>query len=721
MKVDKKAIFSVFALLLFAADAATCTDCNLSDVDPLIGTTAGGNCFPGVATPFGMIQAGPDTNGRNRPSGYNHSDARIRGFSQTHLNGTGCAGLGDLLLMPFSSVPDDTDFSCAFSKSRQFCEVGRYSVHLDDFDVDVEATCSPRVAWYRFVYRGEGPKRLLVDAASTLLLAWAPQYGQWIPESEMSFSDDRREIFGSRRVKGWSEYLLHYVVRFDRPYASRRMLARDPFEGKGDRTVVDFDLKSGETLGVRVALSLRSVEGARRNLEAESAGRDFESVCRETRARWEEVLSRMTAEGGTPGQRKVFATALYRLFLQPNLISDVGEEDEYSTFSLWDTFRAAHPLYTIVAPEKVPAFVRSLLKHGRRHGHLPMWEFWGEENHDMVGWPSIPVIADAYLKGLLDGFDREEMLDQVIDTLTRCDERHPQMSNMLWEHGYLPYDKGKFSVNYRPGESVSRTLEIAYDWACARKLAVAMGNGRAVKGCDRHVGCWKNLWDGETGFMRPKSWKGEWMAPFTPEATTEPTRDWPEYTEANAWIYTWHVFQDPQGLAALMGGPREACRKLDDFFGRQPAHVVKQRLTGQIGEYWHGNEPSHHIPYLYAVWGQPEKTQELVRRICAEHYEPTPDGLCGNEDCGQMSAWYLFSSAGFYPLDPCGGEYVLGAPQFDRVTFRLPGGKTFAVTAANRSNERFRVATATLNGRRLGCSVDHRALMGGGELKFEMR
>ena len=713
---------SILAIAAVIVSSAAVTA--LTDVDPLIGTTAGGNCFPGVATPFGMIQAGPDTDGRNRPSGYNHADGRIRGFSQTHFNGTGCAGLGDLVLMPFSSVPDDTDFSSAFSKERQFCEVDRYRVTLDDHKVDVEATCSPRVAWWRFTYNGEGPKRLLVDAATTLLLAWAPQYGQWIPESEMAFSEDRMEISGSRRVKGWSEYRLYYVVRFDRPYTAKRMLARDPFEGKGDRTVVDFDLKAGETLGVRVALSLRSVEGARKNLEAESAGKDFETVRRGTRAMWEDVLSRMTAEGGTAGARRTFATALYHLFLQPNLISDVGEEDEYSTFSLWDTFRAAHPLYTIIAPEKVPAFVRSMLKHGRRHGHLPMWEFWGEENHCMIGWPAIPVIADAILKGLDDGIDREDALDQVIDTLTRCDERHPQMSNMLWEHGYLPYDRGKFSVNYRPGESVSRTLEIAYDWACARKLAAAMGNGRAVKGCDRYVGCWRNLWDRETGFMRPKSWKGEWMTPFTPEATKEPTRDWPEYCEASAWIYTWHVFQDPQGLAALMGGREAACRKLDDFFNRPTAESskVRQRIPGQRGEYWHGNEPSHHIPYLYTVWGQPEKTQELVRQVCAEYYESTPDGLCGNEDCGQMSAWYLFSAAGFYPLDPCGGNYVLGAPQFDRVTFRLPGGKAFAVTAKGLSEENRYVASVSLDGAPVATNlVRHADVMRGGELKFVMK
>ncbi len=707
---------------LFAGCFAAVTA--LTDVDPLIGTTAGGHCFPGVATPFGMIQAGPDTDGHNRPSGYDHADKRIRGFSQTHLNGTGCAGLGDLMLMPFSSVKDDTDFSSAFSKNRQFCEVDRYRVHLDDFNVDVEATCSPRVGWWRFTYSGEGPKRLLVDAATTLLLSWAPQYGQWIPESEMAFSEDCKEIYGSRRVKGWSEYKLYYVVRFDHPYTAKRMLARDPFEGKGDRVVCDFNMKTGETLGVQVALSLRSVEGARKNLDVESAGKDFETVRCETRAMWNDVLSRMTAEGGTAEMRKNFATALYHLFLQPNIISDVGEEDEYSTFSLWDTFRAAHPLYTILVPEKVPAFVRSLLKHGKRHGHLPMWEFWGEENHCMVGWPAIPVVVDAILKGLDGGVDRTEVLHQVIDTLTRCDERHPQMTNILWEHGYLPFDKGKFSVNFRPGESVSRTLEIAYDWACARKLAAALGNGRAVKGTDRYINCWKNLWDEETGFMRPKSCKGEWMTPFTPTATCEPTRDWPEYTEASAWIYTWHVFLDPHGLATLMGGPEKACAKLDEFFNRPTSESSKisQRISGQRGEFWHGNEPSHHIPYLYALWGQPEKTEELVREICTKYYEPTPDGLCGNEDCGQMSAWYLFSAAGFYPFDPCGGDYILGAPQFDRVTFRLDGGKAFVVTAKDISDENKFVAAVSLNGSPLAeNAIRHTDIMRGGELKFVMK
>lgn len=692
-------------------------------VDPLIGTSASGHAHPAASYPFGRMQAGPDTGNGSWAycSGYRYEDRAIEWFSQNHMNGTGRGDMGDLGLMPFvSEDPGLSTPKVVYRKPTETARPGYYAVTLDKDDVRVEATVSPRCSIWRFSYPDAEPMRLLVDVRHGLT-AEPDIASNPVDWSSVRLGKDCRSISGRLRTKRWTERLCAFQIAFDRPW--RKVDTRWPDPALAPRYCLDFG--AGGQLMAKVSISVVDEAGARANLEREIAGWDFDAVRESAERAWEDVLGRMEVEGDEAAKRSLF-TALYRLCLQPHDITDCdgryrGADDlvhvsetgnHYSTFSLWDTFRAAHPLYTVLFPERVDAFVNSMLRHFDERGYLPIWPVWGKESHCMIANHAVPVIVDAYLKGF-SGFDAERAYRAVKVSLTKSDARRiKDFAAPFAKYGYLPYDEVT-------RESVSSTLEMCYDEICAARFAEGLGKKSEAEEFRRRAGNWRNLLDPETGFMRPRDSDGAWKTPFDP-AEVPPWETTP-YTEGNAWQYTWHVLHDAEGLAEALGGRQAARRKLEELFVRGFSTDVNRDITGLIGQYAHGNEPSHHIPYLFALWGDPDRTAEIVGHVCREFYRPTPDGLCGNDDCGQMGAWYLFSSMGLYPVDPCGGGYVLGAPQVSRITLRLQNGKAFTVFARGISETKRYVKSVSLNGRCVqGVSIGHSDIMNGGTLEFEM-
>ena len=638
-------------------------------VDVFIGTQGTGHVSPAACVPFGLVQPGPDTGCGDwaHCAGYQYGDPEILGFSQTHLSGTGCADLTDIRLFPFAGEAPRR-FASRYDKSTERAEPGFYEVTLKDVGTSARMTATERVALHEFRYQGE---------AAGLLLDFAWGVNGWYdtcsrPVSDIRFDGDR-VVCGTLKRRGWCDRDVHFRIEFDRPIVSRRELSR-PVGEDAPSYVLGFGPDAGGTLKVKCALSTVSAAGAARNMSVELPGWDFAAVRRAAAAKWDDVFSRAEAEGPEE-QVKLFYTSLYRLCVQPNVISDAGEPVRYSTFSFWDTFRAAHPLYTILFPERVPDFVDSILEQGRRTGYLPIWSLWGRENQCMIGTHSVPVLVDAYLKGLVSpSFDAKAAFAQVRDTLRmRHGDRRKEGWDDLDRYGYYPFDVAG-------AESVSRTLECSYDDACAARFAEALGEKEDAEFFRRRASNWTNVFDRSVGFMRARDSMGRWRTPFDPAALGDKRNGSNDFTEGNSWQYSWHVLQDVPGLIEAMGGCGRFVRRLEGLFAA-PSELkgaYANDVTGLIGQYAHGNEPSHHVAYLFRCAGRRDLTAKYVREICRTQYRAAPDGLCGNEDCGQMSAWYVFACLGFYPVDPCGGEYVLGAPQLDRVTLRLPGGKTFS-------------------------------------------
>ena len=670
-------------------------------VDPFIGTAGTGHTFPSACVPFGLVQAGPDTGNGDwaHCSGYSYEDKSIYGFSQTHLNGTGALDLGDVRILPFTaeSVPE----SVPYDKASERAKPGFYAVTLAG-GTKVEASATERCAIYRISYPKGAKSRLLVDPR------WCITRRK--PASDCFRSvdvapDGRTGVSGKVVVNNWVERTYAFKMEFSRPFLSEKDL------------VFDFGASSGEPLMVKVALSaLGGVSDAARNLAAEIPGWDLDRVAAAADAKWSKMLSCVAVEG-SDDQKRNFYTSLYHLFIQPNNISDFGQAPYYSTFSTWDTYRAAHPLYTILVPEKAAEFVDSMLEQGRRTGHLPIWTLWGRDNQCMIGTHSIPVIVDWFLKENPVNPDKREFwlsaYAQVKETLTKRHEgRHKERWDLLDRHGYYPYDVIR-------SESVSRTLECAYDDWCAAQMAAKLGHEEDAKFFRRRSENWRNVFDPSLGLMRSKDSKGNWRDPFDPSAV-----GWGkgfDFTEGNSYQYTWHVMQNPDGLVAAMGGREAFVKRLDWLFER-PEEMKGELadVTGLIGQYVHGNEPSHHVIYFYTLVGERDKAARRVRDVFDRFYLPKPDGLCGNDDCGQMSAWYVFSALGFYPFNPCGGTYVLGAPQIPKATIELAGGKALTVVARNLSAENKYVKTVAFNGRPLDKTIEHADLMSGGELVFEM-
>ena len=708
------------ATILLAA--ATSAESLVSFVDPFIGTSGTAHCFPNATTPFGLVQPGPvsGTEAWAYTGGYQFDDKELYGFAQTAISGTGCCDLGDLLGQPFTGAVDKKG-AYRYAKADEKCGAGWYAVKYPETGVSTEITATPRVSLYRFDYGKATAGHLLLD------LQWGTVNGKGrlfrhVLSSEVEFPD-AQTVKIHNRVQQWVKRDWWAVVKFDRPVVAKTVLdRRDPAE-KADRYVLDFDLKPGEPLQVKVALSATSAEGAAANLAAEAPGWDFAAGRAAAVAAWEDILSRVQV-GGSDEQKKAFYTSMYHLCIQPNCISDVGAKPFYSTFSCWDTFRAAGPLYTILYPERVDAFVNAMLDQRDRTGFMPIWTLWGQDNQCMIGTHSVPMVIDAYLKGFR-GFDANRAYEAIKETLVKKHPRAKEQWDLYDQYGYYPFDK----LQYK-GESVSRTLECCYDDWCMSVFARKLGKAEDAAFFAKRAGYWKNVYDPTSGFMRGRRADGSWRDPFDPFAFGHGAENDNDFTEGNAWQYTWHVMHDPDGLVDAVGGKEKFAKRLDSLFvqsDRVAGASCVVDVTGLIGQYVHGNEPSHHTIYFFQYADRPDLTAKYVREVFDRFYLNKPDGLSGNDDCGQMSAWYIFSAMGFYPFNPCGGDYVLGAPQLPKVQVKVKakgegeGEKVFTVLAKNLSKENKYVKSVTLNGKPLkGFILKHEDVMKGGELVFEM-
>ena len=610
-------------------------------VDPMIGTVGTGHVFPGPCRPFGMVQPSPDTGNGTwaHCSGYCGDDRSIRRFSQTHLNGTGQASLGDVGFLPFSAdAPEDPlSVSLAFRKERECATLGKYDVAAED-GTRVEIAAGRRVAHYRVTFAPERAGKVLFDFPYGLY-----RHERYLPLLTTSCRVERTSetsFEGMNHSDVWCSRDIGYVVELScAPVSCRRV---DGAGGKGPQYLAEF--APGSKLEILIGLSASSIEGARRNLAAERAT-GFDERVDETRAEWRGYLRRLDVAGRDDDEAKALMTAMYHLCVQPNVISDVGETPRYSTFSLWDTFRDAHPLYEQLTPELVPDFVNSLVAHYRKWGYLPRWELWGRETSCMIGSHAVPVVADAIEHGFK-GIDAEEAYAAVKATLTR--EERPGAGTMSARRtDWSVYDKyGYFPCDLIPWENVSRTLECSYDDFRAARLARRLGRLADAEFFERRSWNFTNLWDRANLCFRGRDSHGNWQTPFEPEVCGQTT----SYTEGSPLQYSWYVMHRPEWLIEAMGGRESFERRLDAYFaGTLYPGIARnyiQDVTGLVGDYAHGNEPSHHVISFYRLVGRPEKAEALERRVISEFYRPRPDGLCGNDDCGQMSAWLIRTACG---------------------------------------------------------------------------
>lgn len=653
---------------------------NLNDytqyVNPFIGTEGTGHTFPGPCMPFGMVQPGPDNvnKGWDYTSGYQYKDSIILGFSQTRANGTGISEFGDVLLQPFTTDKKE-NFGETYFKQTEKASPGYYTVTLKN-NVKVELTCTERVAFHQYTYPSSSAK-LLVDLQHGLRFLT----DSLVLESDVKM-EDNKTISGWCHTKNWVERKYFFTIQFNQPFVSSIQLERKAKEA-APRYVLSFDLKK-KILQTKIALSTVSVQGAKNNLQKELPNWNFDAVVANAKKVWNSYLSRIEIEAPQK-QKEIFYSCMYRLFIQPSNIADVDGKyrgadnsvrtakngEYYSTLSLWDTYRAAHPLYTLIAPEKVNGFINSMIEHSKTAGFLPIWSAWGKDNYCMIGNHAIPVITDAYLKGF-NGFDAEETLQQMIKSTT---ENHINSNwNLLNKYGYYPFDS-------LDNEAVSRTLEHGVDDYCIALMADKMGKKDIAANYYKRAGYYKNLYDSSTKQMRGKDSKGNWRTPFNPLMATSPMNNPGDYTEANAWQYFWTPAQyDVKEMIQLLGGKKNFTAQLDSFFSIKALNPNKHLgQEAMIGQYAHGNEPSHHIAYLYAFSDKPEKGKEIISQICNEFYNNTTTGMIGNDDCGQMSAWYIFATLGFYPVNPASGEFVLGIPQTKKATIHLANHLQFTI------------------------------------------
>ena len=699
------------------------------DVDPFIGTGGVGHLYPGPKWPNGMVSPGPDTGTRswNYCGGYQFGDRAIYGFSQVHLSGTGAGELMDVLVQPFTGDCPADDYRGYHDKSTETAEPGYYACVYTNFGVKAELTASRRVAYHRYTFDGRRPAHVLVDLDWGMIGWLGPeQPGGRIVESESRVEDGVR-VVGRNVTKVWVDGKeICYAVEFSRrPTAWRELPAAGR---KAKRYVFDFDLKPGESVGVKAALSSVDPEGALANLRADPPGFDFDRRRAECAAAWRERLSRAVPEGEARACR-IFSTALYHAFLEPSLFSDVDGRyrgadakvhraegyEQYTMFAQWDVFRAEDPLYTLLAPELVPHFVRSMLSEYDQIGRVTKFQVWGREVLCMVGDHSVPFIVDAILKGLAPGVDPAKAFAAIDATLT---------STRKGEYAACDYD----ALGYYPigsnGSPCSHSLEHGLDDACAAMLAQHLGLTERQEFYVRRAKYYRRLFDPVSGMFRARHADGRWREPFDPlkygAGGGDPNFD---YTESCALNYAWHVLHDPKGLIGLHGGARRFAADLDRLFRKDEGWATRSRdgdCTGLIGEYAQGNEPQNHVPYYYQFVGRGDRTAEIVREIFDRFYSDSPSGICGNDDCGQLSAWCVFSAMGFYPFMPCGGQYVLGAPQLPKVTLKL-GGKSLTVLAQGISKESKFVRRVTRDGRSYeNFRLSHSDLLKGGRLVFEM-
>ena len=720
-------LFSFSACVSQQPDAET--ECYATEyVNPFIGTDFAGNTYPGAQAPFGMVQLSPDNGlpGWDRISGYFYPDSTIAGFSHTHLSGTGAGDLYDISFMPVTLPYKEADaplgIHSLFSHDEETASAGYYQVRLKDYDINVELTATERCGIQRYTF----PE---ADAAIFLNLRKAMNW---------DFTNDTRievvdsvTIQGYRFSDGWArDQHIYFRTRFSKPFASVQLdTAAVIKDGKriGSSAIARFDFhtSAGEQILVTTAISGVSMEGAARNLAAEAPADDFDKYLAVTRKNWNEQLSKVEIKSNDIDEKVKFYTALYHSMLAPTIYSDVdgayyGPDKQvhqadgwtnYSTFSLWDTYRAAHPLYTYIEPQRVNDMVKSFLAFSEQNGRLPVWNFYGSETDMMIGYHAVPVIVDAYLKGIGD-FDPKKALAACVATANIDEYRG---IGLYKKYGYVPYDVTDHynSKNW----SLSKTLEYAYDDYCIARMAEKLGEKQIADEFYKRSRNYKNVYNSQTTFMQPRNNKGSFIEDFSPDDYT------PHICESNGWQYFWSVQQDIDGLISLVGGKERFAQKLDSMFTYNPSADEDLPIfsTGMIGQYAHGNEPSHHVIYLFNAIGQPWKTQKYAAEVMHELYKNTPAGLCGNEDCGQMSAWYVFSAMGFYPVDPISGKYEIGTPMYPEMKMHLANGKTFTILAPAVSKENIYIQSVKLDGKPYDKSyITHEQIMNGSIFEFEM-
>ncbi|HBL75915.1 MAG: hypothetical protein A2W90_10895 [Bacteroidetes bacterium GWF2_42_66] len=721
-----------FGMLLLLVNSVTVWAQSLADfVDPFIGTATVGHTYPSATTPFSMVQVGPDTGvkGWEYCPGYHSKDNSIIGFSHTHLSGTGAADMGDILFMPMTGEPKfeagdkekpGSGYRSRFSHSSEVARPGYYSVKLDDYNVLAEMTVSPRVGFHRYTFPKSTQAGIIIDL----------DHGMEDMTLESSIKVvDNQTITGYRHSSGFiKDQHIYFCARFSKPFEKitsfidGEKAEEKDLSGKVCKIFVHFKTAKDEKVLVKVGLSTASEAGAMKNLDAEVADWDFEKVMASAKNIWNEYLSKIEVQTINDDQKEIFYTALYHCLVSPNLVTDVDGNyrgwdgdvhtsttgDLYTNFSLWDTYRASHPLYALFYPEKNVSFINSMLERYNQIGQLPINEYGSNETYCMIGYHSIPVICEAIMqdqKGFSYELAYEAMKKSAMD-----DSRG---IGYMKKYSYIPSEL--------ESNSVSKVLEYAYDdWCLAqvsRKLWKMDDNAYFTK----RAQYFKNQFDPSTGFMRGKKADGSWVTPFDPKSVSILNQG--DFTEGNSWQYTFYVPQDVNTLIELMGDDEKFCTKLDTLFNTSPT-IDNERawdVTGLVGQYAHGNEPSHHIAYLYNFAGQPWKGQEIINKIKTTLYNSSREGLCGNDDCGQMSAWYIFSSLGFYPVTPAMDYYVVGSPSVKSAKLHLANGKVFEVKTTSVSEKNFYIQSSTLNGLAYTKSfVKYKDIQKGGLLEFTM-
>ncbi len=721
---------------------------NLRYVNPFIGTGGHGHTFPGATTPNGMVQLSPDTRtlGWDACAGYHHSDSSILGFSHTHLSGTGIGDLGDILFMPCTGkakiVPGPVDnpdagYRSRFSHDNEHAEPGYYRVQLTDYDINAELTATARAGFHRYTFPADAQASLVIDLAHTI-------HGHHNPITELRVINDT-EIEGYKRSRGWAQnHHVYFHAKFNRPftctlYENGKARAGNWAVATGNtKAVLTFADGAQDLVLAKVGISAVDYAGARKNVTTEILDWDFDRVRAQAKVAWAQQLDTIHVTGGSLNDKTIFYTALYHCAISPYLFSDVdgryrGHDQQihvaedgpmYTVFSLWDTFRAFHPLLTIIDPERDNAFIRTLLTNYDQGGVLPKWELAANCTGTMIGYHAVSAIVDAYMKGI-----RDYDIDKAYQAVAQA--AHYREGGFLYPAAGVREKvnaKAKYyndTLGFVPcdleNESVSKALEYAYNDWCIAQMAKDLGHEADAAKYMERAGRYRTYYNADTGFMRGKNEDSSWKTPFNPKFS-EHRRD--EYTEGNAWQWTWFVPHDVKGLEALMGGTKPFLAKLDELFTTDSTiegEHSSSDITGLIGQYAHGNEPSHHITHMYNYVGQPWKTQALVHEILTTLYFNNPNGLSGNEDCGQMSAWYILNAMGFYSFCPGDPTYSLGRPLFDEVTIKVDSGKTFTVRARNNGPKRMYIQSARLNGTPLSQPFfTHEQLVQGGVLELKM-
>lgn len=691
--------------------------------NPMIGTDFTGNTYPGAQVPFGMVQLSPDNGlpGWDRISGYYYPDSTIAGFSHTHLSGTGAGDLYDISFMPvtnpYKTGAEPLGIYSSFSHNDESASAGYYRVLLKDYNIHVELTATERCGIQRYTFP-ESESSIFLNLKKAM--NW-----DFTADSHIEVVDSCT-IRGYRHSWGWSpKQYIYFQTRFSRPFDAFQLdttaiTTKDKGRiGTAAIARFDFKTKQNEEILVTTALSGTSMEAAARNLEAEAPKDDFDFYMKQAQENWTKELVKIEVTSDDADKKTIFYTAMYHAMLAPTIYSDVdgsyfGPDGQvhqaegwtkYSTFSLWDTYRASHPLFTYLQPERVSDMIQCFLHFYEQNGALPLWNLYGWETDMMIGYHAVPVIVDAYLKGIGD-FDPVKALEACVTTANRDDYRS---IGFYKEKGYVASDHENWSM--------SKTMEYAYDDYCIARMAEAMGEKEIADEFYRRSQNYRNVFNPETSFMQPRDSKGNFIPNYDPEAYIE------DICESNGWQYYWSVAHDIDGLIELTGGETRFAERLDSMFTYETADKSKLPIfsTGMIGQYAHGNEPGHHVIYLYNRVKQPWKTQQYAAQVMHTLYKNTPDGICGNEDCGQMSSWYVFSAMGFYPVDPISGQYEIGSPIFPEVKMYLANGKTFVVRAENVSDENIYIQSVTVNGQPYNKSyITHEMIMQGDTIHFVM-